>query len=107
MGCAYLKLNESLKAIRSFSQVVTINNAQGDAWANMANAYLNLGKREEAFSTLEQAVKHNESSWKMWSNLMQVSFMTKKFYKFFECIQRIITLGKGVINIYIFNYYYN
>jgi hypothetical protein len=44
--------------------------------------------------TLEQAAKLCESEWRIWSNLMGVSIKIKKFYKYFECIQRLVALGQ-------------
>jgi tetratricopeptide (TPR) repeat protein len=90
MGCAYLKLNDSKNAIRCFSQVVTIDESQGEAWANLANSFLQEGRRAEAYATLEQAVKHCDRSWRMWSNLMLIALQNKKFYKFFECIEKVV-----------------
>ncbi|KRX07902.1 hypothetical protein PPERSA_10290 [Pseudocohnilembus persalinus] len=96
MGCAYMKLEDYPGAISSFSSCVSIDNTAADAWANMANAFLAQGKKQQAFTTLEQAVKHNEKSWRMWHNLLQISLQNKKFYKYFECIQRLVQLDKGL-----------
>lgn len=51
-----------------------------------------MKKMREAYSTLEQAVKHAEGNWKIWSNLLSVSLSLKQFYKFFECIERLVRL---------------
>lgn len=48
---------------------------------------------KEAFSTLEQAVKFSEGNWKLWANLLTVSLAVKKFFKYFDAIERIVKLG--------------
>ena len=48
----------------------------------------------EAYSTLEQGVKYSERNWKMWSNLMSVALSIKKFYKYFQCIEKIVDLDQ-------------
>ena len=42
---------------------------------------------------MEQAVKHAEGNWKLWSNLLSVSLSLKQFFKFFDCVQRIVQLN--------------
>lgn len=48
---------------------------------------------KEAYSTLEQAVKYSEGNWKLWSNLIAVSLVVRKFYKYFEAIEKVAKLG--------------
>lgn len=52
-GCAYLKLNQLKQAIQSFSSVISIDETQGEAWANMATAFQSMGEYAKSFSTLE------------------------------------------------------
>ena len=59
----------------------------------MASCYMYSKKMNEAFSTLTQAVKHSEGNWKLWANLLSVSLSTKRFYKYLECIERLVKLG--------------
>jgi len=59
----------------------------------MASCYMYLKKTKEAYSTLEQAVRYSESNWKLWANLLSVALSLKKFYKYFECIDRLVKLG--------------
>lgn len=51
-------------------------------------------KMKEAYSTLEQAVRYSEGNWMLWANLIKVALVVKKFYKYFEAIERIAKLGK-------------
>jgi hypothetical protein len=71
-----------------------MDESQGEAWGNLASCYIFLKKMNEAFMTLEQAVKYCEYEWRIWSNLMGVSIKIKKFYKYFECIERLVMLGQ-------------
>ena len=59
----------------------------------MAACMITLKKFKEAMGALEQGVKHSESDWKLWSNLMAISLKNKKFYKFYQCIERLISLN--------------
>jgi Flp pilus assembly protein TadD len=77
MGHCYQQLNDPNEAIRAYSTVVSIDESQGEAWANLASVFALIGKKAEAYSTLEQAVKHCENNWKIWHNLLFVSFSNK------------------------------
>lgn len=52
---------------------------------------------KQAYSTLEQAVKHAEGNWKLWSNFLSVSLSLKQFFKFFDCIQKIVQLNHAEV----------
>jgi Tfp pilus assembly protein PilF len=81
-----MRLNQFGKALKSFSECISIDETQGEAWGNMASCYMYEKKPKEAYSTLSQAVKYSEGNWKLWANLLTVSLSLKKFYKFFESI---------------------
>jgi hypothetical protein len=59
----------------------------------MASCYMFNKKWNEAYSTLVQAVKYSEGNWKLWANLLSVSLTIKKFYKYLECIEKLVKLG--------------
>ncbi|EGR31287.1 tetratricopeptide repeat protein [Ichthyophthirius multifiliis] len=99
MGCAYMKLNDLKNATNCFSTVVSIDEQQGESWANLSGCLMKQGKKLEAYSTLDQAVKYCERNWRIWQNLLYISLSNKKFYKYFECIERITGLGhKDVVD---------
>jgi len=89
-----LKTNQYQDAVVAFGQVVSIDESQGDAWANMAAAFSVQGKKLEAFNALQQAVKHHENSWRIWQNLMLVSLECKKFKAFLEAIDRLLKINQ-------------
>lgn len=90
-----MQLKDFQKAVPAFGECVCIDETQGEAWGNIATCYIHQGRYKEAFSTLEQALKYSERSWKMWSNMISVSLKLKKFYKFFESLERLIDLEKS------------
>ncbi|KAM3128777.1 hypothetical protein pb186bvf_019125 [Paramecium bursaria] len=103
LGCSYMRLNQLEEAIKSFGQSVSINEKDAESWGNMAACMITLKKFKEAMGALEQGVKHSESDWKLWSNLMAISLKNKKFYKFYQCIERLISLNQhGLIDEQIF-----
>lgn len=53
MGCAYIRLEDLKNAAICFSTVVSINESDGEAWANLSSCLLKQGKKTEALSTLE------------------------------------------------------
>ena len=52
---------------------------------------------KQAYSTLEQAVRHAEGNWKLWSNFLSVSLSLKQFFKFFDCIQKLVQLNHAEV----------
>jgi len=78
-----MQLKNFQKAISAFGECVCIDEAQGEAWGNIATCYIYQNRLKEAYSTLEQALKHSERNWKLWSNMITVSLKLKKFYKYF------------------------
>jgi len=46
---------------------------------------------------LEQAVKFSEGNWKLWSNFLSVSLSLKQFFKFFDCVQKIVQLNHAEV----------
>ena len=40
------------KALKAFSECVSIDDSQGEAWGNMASCYMHQKKMKEAYSTL-------------------------------------------------------
>jgi tetratricopeptide (TPR) repeat protein len=91
-GCAHLRIKDYQEAAMSFGRVVSIDETQGEAWANMAAALTMSGKKAEAFSALQQAVKHHENNWKIWQNFMMVALESKKFKAFLEGVEKLISL---------------
>ena len=81
-----MNLKQFDKALKAFSECISIDQTQGQAWGNMASCYMHTKRLREACTTLEQAVKYSESNWKLWANLITVSLSVKKFYKYFESI---------------------
>lgn len=65
MGCAYIRLNDLKNAAMCFSTVVSINESDGESWANLSSCLLKMGKKTEALSTLEQAAKYCERNWRI------------------------------------------
>ncbi|KAL4464810.1 hypothetical protein ABPG74_011371 [Tetrahymena malaccensis] len=99
MGCAYIKINDLQNATNCFSTVVSINESDGESWANLSSCLMKLGKKSEALSTLEQATKFCERNWRIWENLLYISLSNQKFYKYFECIEKLAGLNqKSVID---------
>jgi len=47
------------KALQAFSECISIDDTQGEAWGNMASCFIYQKKPKEAFSTLVQAVKYS------------------------------------------------
>lgn len=92
-----MRLNQFEKALKAFSESISIDDSQGEAWGNMASCYMYQKKTKEAYSTLTQAVKYSEGNWKLWANLLSVSLSLKQFYKYFECLERIVKLGQHEI----------
>lgn len=88
-----MRMNQFDKALKAFSECISIDDSQGEAWGNMASCYMYNKKMKEAYATLIQAVKYSESNWKLWANLLSVSLSIKQFYKYFESIERIVVLG--------------
>ena len=93
LGCAYLKVKQFRDAALAFGRVVTIDENQGEAWANMAAALSMDGKKLEAFHALQQAVKNCENSWRIWHNYMMVALENKKFKPYLESIEKLLTLN--------------
>jgi len=58
LGCTYMRLNQFDKALKAFSETISIDDTQGEAWGNMASCYMYQKKMKEAYSTLEQAVRY-------------------------------------------------
>lgn len=54
-----MRIQQYEKALKAFSECISIDDTQGEAWGNMASCYLFSKKLNEAFSTLLQAVKHS------------------------------------------------
>ncbi len=88
-----MRLNQFDKALKSFSECVSIDETQGEAWGNIASCYMFSKKMKEAYSTLRQAVKYSEGNWKLWANLLSVSLSLKQFYRYFESIEKVVQLG--------------
>jgi thioredoxin-like negative regulator of GroEL len=53
-----MALKNMSDALKCFSQTVSIDESNGEAWGNMASCYIALKKINEAYMTLEQAVKY-------------------------------------------------
>lgn len=88
-----MRIKQFDKALKSFSECISIDDTQGEAWGNMASCYMFNKKPNEAYSTLIQAVKYSERNWKLWANLLSISLTIKKFYKYFESIEKVVKLG--------------
>lgn len=92
-----MQLNDFQKAVTAFGESVCIDETQGEAWGNISSCYIYQNRFKEAYSTLEQALKYSERNWKLWANMLTVSLKIKKFYKYFECILKLIENEKSEI----------
>jgi len=54
-----MRVNQFDKALKAFSETISIDDSQGEAWGNMASCYIYQKKMKEAYSTLTQAVKYS------------------------------------------------
>ncbi len=92
-----MRLNQFEKALKAFSESISIDDTQGEAWGNMASCYMYQKKSKEAYATLTQAVKYSERNWKLWANLLSVSLSLKQFFKYFECLEKLVKLEQHEI----------
>ena len=89
-----MKLEDMQQAIFAFGNVVSIDEKQSDAWANIANCYSVQDKFKEALACTEQALKINRRSWKIWHNMIRFCIATNKFYKATHAIRTLMYMGK-------------
>jgi Flp pilus assembly protein TadD len=88
-----MRLNRIEEAIPAFSKCCSIDESNGEAWANLAGCLQMKGDLNKAMAMLEQATKYQETNWRIWCNLMNLSFKNKKFNRFYNCVEKLSSLN--------------
>lgn len=53
MGCSYMRIEKLEQAIQSFGQCVSIDESNGEAWANLSSCLATRGEMSQAMAMLE------------------------------------------------------
>lgn len=97
LGYIYLQRDMKEEAINCYNQIISLDENQSMAWANLSTLYRKIGKMNEAFKTSLMATRKNEKNVLMLCNLMNISFDCKDYTEFVKSILKIINMEKSEI----------
>ena len=97
LGYMHMAMGNVEKAIDCYSSIISIDENQSMAWANLSLLYRNQGKIREAFKTCLTASGKNERNHQMLMNLQTISFDCQEFSEFIRSTLKIIQLNKAQV----------
>jgi tetratricopeptide (TPR) repeat protein len=97
LGYMHMAKGNAEKAIDCYSSIVSIDDNQSMAWANLSLLYRQQGKMKEALKTCQTAAAKNERNYQMLMNLQNISFDCQEFAEFIRATLKIIQLNKAEV----------
>ena len=91
-GCVAMHLENWEKARMAFSKCVQLEQANGEAWNNLAAINIRLGNKKDAFRSLKEGLKEKYDSWKMWENLLFIALDLCEFSEGMQALDRLLDL---------------
>lgn len=109
LGCAYMKREQYTGAIKAFTRMVTMPNAEcHKAWGNLAFIYINLNKFESAKICITHAIKLDFNNWKYWDTFAKVAVCQQDVENSCLALKELCELGKAkFIDPVVFHFFLN
>lgn len=109
LGCAYMKREHYTGAIKAFTRMVTMSNAEcHKAWGNLAFIYINLNKFESAKICITHAIKLDFNNWKYWDTFAKVAVCQQDVENSCLALKELCELGKAkFIDPVVFHFFLN
>ncbi|BFZ56449.1 hypothetical protein PYCC9005_003495 [Savitreella phatthalungensis] len=94
LGCAALSLERWSEASEAFTRCVSIDNADGESWNNLASALLQSGRdrAKDAHRALRTATSLKFESWRMWHNYALVSMDVGQIAEAVRAAKRVLAI---------------
>ncbi|KAK6591074.1 3x TPR domain-containing [Cryptosporidium xiaoi] len=92
LGCVALRLEKWDVAQQAFSRVVSLDQQQGEAWANLAAALSKKLLWNEAQNAIDQGLKYSRDNWMMWDSCLKIAIQREDLNRIIESLSSILKL---------------
>lgn len=94
LGVGLMQLERMEEAMIAFSRVLSINDEDGQAWANLAAVHLHQDRVKEARACMVEATRRCRQNWRMWESFMGICMKLRDIPGVIQALRRLVELGQ-------------
>ncbi|CAJ1400036.1 unnamed protein product [Effrenium voratum] len=92
LGVGLMQLERMEEAMVAFSRVISINDEDGQAWANLAAVHLHQERVKEARTCMMEATKRCRQNWRMWESFQGICIKLRDISGVIQSLRRLVEL---------------
>jgi len=94
LGVCLMQLDRMDEAMVAFSRVLSINDEDGQAWANLAAVHLHQERVREARTCMVEATKRCRQNWRMWESFQGICIKLRDINGVIQSMRRLVELDQ-------------